>query len=811
MLLLLALDVNGSMQSSTEEMSLFRASALYATAAVLLAGPCLFGRPPEETTRTQLPPVARRSVDFARDIQPLFAARCHRCHGPNRQKNGLRLDRKADALEGGDSGAAIRPGKSAESLLILYVTGMNEDEIIMPPRGRRLTDEQVGLLRTWIDQGARWNEAARSEKARSEAAASDKTIDTREHWAFRPVARPPVPQLKDAAWVRNPIDAFVLSRLESSGMKPAHEADRPTLIRRLYLDLLGLTPAPDEVDAFVSDTRPDAYERLVDRLLASPHFGERWGRHWLDLARYADSNGYEDDKYRPDAWRYRDWVIEAINKDVPFDQFTIEQLAGDLLPGATYEQKAATGFHRMLPSNEVGVKAGAEEFRVKTAKDRTDTTGMVWLGLTVGCAKCHSHKYDPISQREYYGLYAFFNSVLEVDIDAPPLPEKYQLAYKKAQEAYARTNPENNNNAPLPPSAKALTLAEEPQPRPTYIHLRGDFQRNGRQVHSRVPAFLPPLEPRSPKADRLDLARWIVDPENPLTRRVAVNRLWKHLFGHGLVRTPEDFGLSGEPPSHPDLLDWLAAEFLYRGWKRKAMIKLMVRSATYRQASRARPELTRRDPENALLARQNRFQVEAEIVRDLALSACGLLRRAFGGPSIQPPLPAALADMKELRNERFMETTEGADRYRRGVYVNVQRTFPYPALQTFDAADPNVSCARRDRSNTPMQALTLLNEPAFFECAQALGLHLLERNGEWPERLCYAFQRCLARRPDVQELATLEQLLREHVEFYRAHPDAAGELLADAAPLDEQQRAEAAGWVGVARTLMNLEEFVTRE
>ncbi len=749
-------------------------------------------------------------VNFTRDVEPILAARCHRCHGPKLQKNGLRLDQKANALAGGDSGPGIVPGKSATSLLILYVTGKNEDDIVMPPKGEPLTESEIDILRAWIDQGARWRETGEGTEGPSSEVTQATRLQRGGHWSFRPVVRPPVPRMKNP-WVRSPIDAFVLARLEGSGIDPSPEADRATLIRRLHLDLVGLPPSPEDVTTFVNDDGEDAYERVVDRLLASPHFGERWGRHWLDLARYADSNGYEDDKYRPDASRYRDWVVQAINEDLPFDRFTVEQIAGDLLEGATYDQKVATGFHRMLPSNEVGVKASAEEFRVITAKDRADTTGMVWLGLTIGCAKCHSHKYDPTSQREYYAFYAFYNSVLEVDIDAPPLPEKYQRAYERAKKAYAKTRPVNDNNAPLPPSTKALTLSGSPESRPTYIHVRGDFLRKGRKVEAQVPAFLPALTSRGPKADRLDLARWIVDPVNPLPRRVEANRIWQHLFGHGLVRTPDDFGINGEPPSHVALLDWLAAELLTGGWRRKPIIKLIVTSSTYRQASRLRAELTEGDPENRLLARQNRFQVEAEIVRDLSLAASGLLVRKLGGPGIQPPLPTALAEMKTLRNERFMEVTEGADRYRRGLYVNVQRTLTYPAIETFDGADPNVACVRRDRSNTPLQALTLLNDPAFFECARALGLAVSARRETHGAKLRHIFQGCLARRPDEAELAALGELLSGHTLFYEAHPDAADDLLAGAPDVAQDSRAAAAAWIGVARTVMNLEEFVTRE
>jgi hypothetical protein len=704
------------------------------------------------------------------------------------------------------------------------------------------------------------------------------TFNAQAHWSYRPIRRPAVPQVRERNWVRNPIDAFVLARLEKANIDPAPAADRPTLLRRLSLDLIGLPPTPAEHDAFLDDTRPDAYERVVKRMLSSAYFGERWARHWLDLARYADSDGYEDDKHRPDAWRYRDWVVDAMNRDLPFDAFTIQQVAGDLLPDATYEQKLATGFHRMTLSNNAG-GADTEEYRVKTVKDRVNTVGTTWLGLTLGCAACHDHKYDPIAQRDYYTMYAFFNTADEVDIPAPAPPDYAVRMYERTKQAFddkkarlqaALDHYEKNilpnkqiaweqnapraslpepvaaivmiprdlrhdeqrtelasyyrsidprlaelqrdagfadpNNVPPPPSTKALTLAESDTVRTAHIQLRGDFLSPGPEVQPRTPAFLPAMQAADAPPTRLELARWIVDPVNPLTRRVAVNRIWQHLFGYGLVRTPEDFGLKGESPSHPALLDWLAEEFLAQGWSRKALIERIVTSATYRQASRIRPELVERDPENRLLGRQNRYLVEAELVRDLALAAAGLLNPELGGPSTQPPLPAGLAAMEALKNERFMEASAGAQRYRRGLYVNVQRTFIYPALKTFDVADPNVSCARRDASNTPLQALTLLNEPAFTECAQAMGRRILD---EAPAaRAVHAFKLALGRLPDATETAAIVRLLDQHRAFYRQHPEQAARFAGSVKDLDV---AEVAAWVGVARTLLNLDEFITRE
>ncbi len=628
-----------------------------------------------------------------------------------------------------------------------------------------------------------------------------------DHWSFRPIERPALPAVKDAARARNAVDPFVLARLERAGLDLAPPASRETLIRRLSLDLLGLPPSPEEIDAFLADTAPDAVERLVDRLLASPHFGERWGRHWLDLARYADSNGYEDDRSRPDAWRYRDWVVDAVNADQPFDRFTVEQIAGDLIPDATYSQRVATGFHRMCPSNEAGNPAVAEEYRVRTAKDRANTVGAVWLGLTVACAQCHEHKYDPVSQEEYYRLFAFFNGAVDVQIDAPPLPREYQEAYERAREAFSGTD----NNAPLPPSTKALTIADPPEPPPTHVHVRGDFLEQGPEVAAGTPAFLPELSARGSRADRLDLARWIAAPANPLTRRVAANHVWQHLFGRGIVKTSEDLGTQGSPPTHPKLLDLLADELLESGWSRKRLARLIVTSATYRQSSRKRPRADATDPENRLLHRQNRLRVEAEIVRDLALAASGLLVWRLGGPSVQPRLPAGLADMEVLRNERFRDEDEGSDLYRRGLYTNVQRTFLFPAFETFDVADPNVSCSRRHQSTTPIQALTLLNERGFFECARALGHRMARRPDADPSRVIReTFRRCLGRWPDDDETHVLGSLFEELRALYRGELVAAQAVSGDRSA-DAAEVADLAAWIGVARTILNLEEFITRE
>jgi mono/diheme cytochrome c family protein len=681
------------------------------------------------------PVAAAERIDFARDIRPLLERHCIRCHGPKKQEAGLRLDLRRAALAGGDAGPAIVPRSPGKSDLIRRVESTN-DEKRMPPTGRALEKSQIAVLRTWIEQGADWPDVL---------AGSDSTSG---HWAFAPIRRT-VPPL--APGVCGSIDSFILARLGARGLAFSPPADARTLVRRVHLDLIGLPPEPAEVGAFLADARPDAWERLVDRLLASPHFGERWGRHWLDLARFAESDGYENDRHRPHAWIWRDWVIGAYNGDLPFDQFTTDQLAGDLVPSATMTQKIATGLHRNTLYNSAA-SGDKEEFRTRAVKDQVETTGQAWLGLTLGCAQCHSHKYDPVTQREYYRFYAFFN---------------------------------NAGDQSLPvPGGKAMVL--HAVKRVSHVHRRGNFLDKGNEVKPSTPAFLPPLQPRGAGADRLDLARWLVRSDNPLTPRVAVNHAWQHLFGQGLIRTPENFGKEGDRPHHPELLDWLASEF-QADWSRKRLIRRIVLSTAYRQSSRRTPGLDRVDPDNHFLARQNRYRLEAEVIRDSALSVAGLLDRKLGGPSIVPPYPKELPE-GQFKNEEFRRPTR--DRHRRGLYIHIQRTLLHPSLATLDGADGNQPCPKRDRGCTPVQALTLLNDPVFAECARVLGGRLRREAGDPDARLDLGFRLCLARPSQPEEKEVLAELIA-------------------------RQRAlkveEPAAWAGFARVLLNLDEFITRE
>ncbi|MBI3473571.1 MAG: PSD1 domain-containing protein, partial [Candidatus Solibacter usitatus] len=767
---------------------------------------------------------------FDAQVRPILKNNCLPCHNAKNRTSGLALDTRDGILSGGNRGAVVKPGNAAESLLIQAVE--QKGDLKMPPTGR-LSPEQVASLRRWVDLGLPWPE----EKPVSRNPGAD-------HWAFQPVKRHAAPVVKDAAFVRNPIDNFILERLEREGLTPAPEADRYSLIRRASLDLIGLPPSPQEVREFLADSHPDAYERLVDRLLTSPHYGERWGRHWLDVARYADSDGYTIDAPRQ-IWKYRDWVIQALNRDLPFDQFVIEQLAGDLLPNPTVDQLIATGFHRNTTSNYEG-GIDFEQYRVEAVVDRVATTGAAFLGLTLGCARCHDHKYDPIAQREFYQLFAYLNNADEIaseaeryDFNRPILeiPTPEEIARREAYRAQvsalskeligyvrtlaARPGADPKQDAGLrermgnlralrqrqPKITTTLVMRELPQPRETHIHLGGDFLRKGAAVKPGVPAVLPQLPPE--RTTRLDLARWLVDARNPLTPRVTVNRMWQSYFGKGIVETENDFGTQGAPPSHPELLDWLAGEFVRQGWSQKAMHRLIATSATYRQSSRQRSDLEAKDPRNKLLGRQSRLRLDAEIVRDSALTSSGLLNPALGGPSVYPPIPEGAMAVTQVK--RDWPTATGPDRYRRGLYTFFLRSAPHPGLVVFDAPDGTAACTRRVRSNTPLQALTLLNDDASVEFAQALARRILKEapSGD-RERVEYGCLLAIGREPKSADRDRLERFLATQLDEFRTHPEAARQLIPEP-PEDAKDLAQLAAWTALSRVLLNVDEFLTRE
>ncbi|MEZ6122087.1 MAG: DUF1553 domain-containing protein [Planctomycetaceae bacterium] len=753
-------------------------------------------------------------LQFNRDILPILSDHCFACHGFDskaRQAN-LRLDTQEGATRPADSGMqAIVPGEPEHSELIRRLL-TDDPDLQMPPQegGKPVSAEQKSLLSRWITEGATYQK----------------------HWSFEPPAQVDPPQIPQ---VRHPIDRFVQARLNQVSLNPSPIAAPETLLRRVSLDLIGLPPSIDELNEFLrasADDQEAAYLDVVERLLSSPHYGERWGRWWLDQARYADSNGYSIDAPR-EIWPYRDWVIQSLNADLPFNEFTIQQLAGDLLPESTESQKIATGFHRNTQINQEG-GIDREQFRIDSVFDRVATTGTVWLGLTVGCCQCHDHKFDPIEQKEFYRLFAFFNNQdepnLKVHQPGTDLAE-VRAAQKTAQQQLAEfmqqhlakltawenrlTSAEKNKlskdaqraleTAPEKRSlaqqqelfavevgkissefqtlqqqlteltnqvngiATTMVLQERAQPRQTTVFIKGDFTRPADPVTPGTPAILHPLVTTSESPTRLDLARWLVDDANPLTGRVIVNRIWQQYFGRGIVETENDFGTLGTQPSHPDLLDWLAVEFRSNGWSLKDLHRLIVTSHTYRQSSGERDDVRRIDPRNLLLARQQRLRLDAEIVRDVALKASGLLSEKMGGPPVFPPIPDGVMGQGQVR--RSWKASTGPDRYRRGLYTFVYRATPPPSLSVFDAPDGFSSCTRRSRSNTPLQALTLLNDAAFFEFAQALQKVIAE------DGLETAFRRCTGRTPDADELALLGKL----------------------------------EGLSAARVLLNLDETVTRE
>lgn len=1042
---------------------------------ITLLSPSLYGAP----DKAKLPAPVSRQIDFASDVLPILQSRCYDCHGPKKQEAALRWDQKASVLKGGESGPAILPGKSEESLMIIAVAHLRDD-LQMPKKGDPLTPEQIGVLRAWIDQGANWPEPL--------AGATTETKTN--HWAFKSPSRPSVPQ-KTAN--RTPVDNFVIARLEKEKLKLSPEADKVTLLRRLSLDLIGLPPTIKDVDDFLADQSADAYEKQVERLLSSPHYGERWGRNWLDAARYADSDGFEKDKARF-VWAYRDYVINAMNKDVPYDQFIIEQIAGDLLPNPTQDQIVATGFLRNSMLNEEG-GVDPEQFRMDAMFDRMDCIGKSVLGLTIQCAQCHNHKFDPITQEDYYKMFAFLNNahesstvvyapeqlariekirrdirqiesglkektpywlermakweesvatnqpdwqvvnctnsgnngerfyyysdgsiraasyaptkwtaqfkgtnaltnisafrleyftdpnlpcngpgrsikgmaaLTEFDVDAvdainPTNKMKVKFAsasadYSNAEkdlepefddksgrkrvygpvefaiddkdetawgidagpgrrnqsrkavfvakkpvaftngtlltfhlkQAHGGWNSDDNQNHNLgrfrlsvtsstnvsadpipaavrdifqvpwpkrsasqidtlfsywrttvtnwteenqkiealwqqwPEGAPSLALVarknEGPgeEKRETFMLKRGDWLKPTTTVHAGVPSFLHPL-PNNADDTRLTFARWLVDKKSPTTARVFVNRLWQSYFGIGLVSTPEDFGTRAETPSHPELLDWLACEFMDKGWSAKHIHRLIVNSATYRQSSKITPELYEKDQYNRLLAHGARFRVEGEVVRDIALATSGLLNDKVGGPSVFSPAPEFLFKPPTSYGPKTWDEATGPDRYRRALYTFRYRSVPYPMLQAFDTPNGDFSCVRRMRSNTPLQALTTLNEVVSMECAQALAQKILQEGGKTDdERITYAFRRTLARKPSKMEISEVKSLLAKQKNrigdgWINPYELATGKNEKPVSLPEGTNPTQLAAYTVVSRVLLNLDETITKE
>ena len=758
-----------------------------------------------------------RAVDFSRDIRPILAAHCFNCHGrdPHSRQADLRLDERPAALAELPSGTrAIVPGSIAESGLVARIESTDSDLVMPPPEFKKpLTAEQKKLLREWIDANAPYAP----------------------HWSFEPVRdpAPPQPAAKLAAWPADPLDHFVLERFAREGLEPAAPADPATWLRRVSLDLTGLPPTPDEQAAFLADASPAARERVVDRLLAAPRHAEKMAMHWLDVARYADTNGYNNDEERTQ-WPWRDWVIDAFARNMPFDQFVIEQLAGDLLPEPTLAQRIATGFGR----NHVLTTEGGvihEEYRVEYVADRVQTAATAFMGLTLQCARCHDHKFDPISQREYFQLFAFFNSIPD------PLPKVFKtksinvveplvkLRSHADEAALIAINDRLGDAQPDGDTAReiaaikartvnVMVMADLPTPRQAHVLDRGQYDAPRDPVAPGVPAFLPQL-PEGGAANRLALARWLVDPRHPLTARVAVNRWWEMLFGRGLVETVEDFGTQGATPTHPDLLDHLAASLVREGWDVRKLLRRIVLSATYGQSSRAPAEAFARDPENRLLARGPRFRLPAETVRDQALFASGLLVERVGGPSVKPWQPAGLWEEVSVLHQATYVPDQGEGLHRRSMYTFWKRTCPPPSMALFDAPDRETCVVRRARTNTPLQALVVMNDPTYVEAAKALAIRglgdvpLAQSAGVGNEQAVIdrLYRLLLGRKPSADERAAVLAKLADFRRHFATDIVAAKKFLALGPDADQGRPAELAAWTMVAGTLLCLDETLTKE
>ena len=742
-------------------------------------------------------------ISFNRDVRPILASKCLTCHGLDKRarKGDLRLDVRAEAMN------VIVPGNPEKSELLSRISSKDNDTVMPPHKtGKKITTEEAAILRRWISEGAKYEK----------------------HWAFIPPVQSAPPKVRTTGWTRNAIDHFVQARLVKNGLKPSPTASRSTLIRRVTLDLTGLPATPDEIDAFLADSSPNAYEKVVDRLLASPRYGEHMALAWLDAARYADTDGYQNDRYRyMSPWR--DWVILAMNENMPFDQFTIEQLAGDMLPNATLKQQIATGFCRnhRINSEDGSIPA---EWHVENIVDRVDTLGTVFLGLTVGCARCHDHKYDPLLQTDYYRLFAYFNNVPEWGIgpnngNSPPFiqvpknwpnlsaSENKARVPEKLKLSRARKTAGNGLKRPQPGGpGTVMVMQEMAKPRPTYLLNRGQYNMpdKSRLLKPGVPSSLNSVGGRMP-ANRLELARWLVHPRNPLTARVIVNRYWQQFFGTGLVKTSENFGSQGTLPSHPALLDWLATEFVRKDWDVKAIQKTIVMSATYRQSSRVSKVLQNRDPENLLLARGPRFRLHGAVLRDQALAISGLLVEKQGGPSVKPYMPPKI--WRAISNNKYVQQ-HGANLYRRSLYTYWRRTIPPPSMVNFNSAEREICIVRKEKTNTPLQALTLLNNVTFVEAARFLAERMIRDGGRTStDQLTHGFRLATGRVPRKNELAILQRAWQAFEKRFRNDPSAATQLLSTGerprdVSLDKQQLA---AMTLAASLILNLDETITKE
>ncbi|MBS1599083.1 MAG: PSD1 domain-containing protein [Bacteroidetes bacterium] len=735
------------------------------------------------------------TVSYNFDVRPILSDKCYACHGPdaNKRQAGLRLDIPEVAyktLKDNPNAHVLVPGSPEQSELYIRISSKDTSEIMPPPScGLTLTEPQIEILKKWISQGAKYEK----------------------HWAFSPPKQVALPQVSDQKWVKNEIDYFILNKLDQKGLKPNEEADKERLLKRICLDITGLPPSIELMDKFLNDASPNAYEKTVDELLQNPAYGEKMAVHWMDIARYADSHGYQDDNYRSQ-WPWRDWVIHAFNNNLPYDQFITWQLAGDLIPNATKEQLLATGFNRNHKITEEGGVI-EEEYRVEYVTDRTNTFGRALIGVTLECAHCHDHKYDPFSQKEYYQMYAFFNSVqergLESTVGGPETYAKRPMIQIKNEDVKGVLSFVNKQDTD---KLIVSVMGDSNKMRPTYILNRGAYDQHGDSVEPSTPKAILALN-NYPK-NRFGLAEWLFDKNNPLTARVFINQLWQEVFGRGIVKTASDFGMQGELPSHPDLLDWLSVDFMNHGWDIKYMMKKMLMSATYRQSAVASTEKIKADPENIFLSRGPRFRVQAEFVRDIVLSSSGLLVKKIGGPSVkiyQPPgLWEAATSGRGILTEYKQD--HGDSLYRRGLYTFIKRTLAPPSMMIFDASNRDQCEVKRSRTNTPLQALIMLNDPTVMEASRVLAEKILAEKISDEEKIIKAFRLIVCRKPSDKEIKILKDYYSDQLETFKTNKQNAEKVLSVGEyPLSPKtDKVTAAAMMQVITTIYNLEETITK-
>ena len=739
--------------------------------------------------------LSQAAVSFNRDVLPILAGKCFACHGADQveRKAGLRLDEKLSAYKERDGVVAVVPGKPEVSELVSRIFSKDPDEVMPPPDEVGLTEAEKATLRQWVSEGAAYEK----------------------HWAFETPEKPRLP--RGGKWGRGEIDRFVFQRMTGAGLSPQRSASRETMIRRVTLDLTGVPPTPGEVERFLDDASPGAYGRVVDRILESPRFGERMAVWWLDGARYGDSHGYDND-LENSQWPWRNWVIEAFNKNMPYDQFTVEQLAGDLLPDATGSQVLATGFNR---NHRINTEGGAidEEWRTEYVIDRVQTMGSVWMGLTLSCARCHDHKYDPISQREFYQLFALFNNLDEKGFinnlrgSAEPRirykNSEYEQRKKNVEAAEENADHRKAEIGQLEAEYPFVMIMRDNKPRKAFILERGQYDAPGEEVQPGLISTLSAV-PGDIPMNRLALARWLTDGQHPLTARVLVNRLWEQLFGVGIVKSSENLGVQTDWPSHPKLLDWLAVDFVEGGWNIKRLLRQMVMSATYRQDAVTSAERLRLDPKNRLLSRGPRTRLAAEMVRDQALFLSGLIVEKHGGPSMWVYQPVGL--WREVEKRGTFKQDHGEKLYRRSLYSRIRRTVAHPSMLLFDAPSREVCTVKRTHTNTPLQALALMNEVTYVEASKKFSERIMANGATVDERIAWAFRAATARQPEPAELVLLTAGYERRLTRFRAQPKEAEQLLdqGESTLTEALGQAELAAMVTVANVLLNLDELINK-